>query len=453
MGIDKLNKTIQTYFVNQQTFTNQNERTSTAFLPTETPYDVSFDGSLFLFSGATQLESASYVQPLDAYGGAYVDIPTIMADENALDFYDEDDNLARYVASKAFITIKNHLRQLVGARDIYVYFDGTKPKNKTVTCKNRSRPFNVRLATPYFEALIRRNLPHVKIVSLSKGEAEHEFFIKRDRSIANVLVTDDTDLYHISYGYLPETDKDIVYFAKRGLCELYRMDKFGETKIPKLLFTILAFIRGSDYTISLFTLSMVESIYAVLLRHRRQQIDVGIVSDIITKIYELCNRFNDDENRYMVLCRTKTNIDDVYDIDTVRTIIRLLLLLLTQIKKHSMSKFVWNTCNSTIRSEEMIMSNLKRKFDHYLKLLVWSVNYSLLGSSYIKYDYSIEWITRIPSLSIFQMILSPLVYGGDSMKQLDENRVFPQNQLQSMVALLNNAQISSEHLEKFIQIQ
>ena len=428
MGIVQLNKLINCYFHDIE-----------CAIPTASQYNLSFDGSLFLFSGCVS-------QALQVSNNAH--------DSQINRQYDEE-----ILVQIALKNITEYISKLPNYKNVYFFVDGIKPMNKSYTSSNRimNKSFNPHNAMSMLLDLIRVHLPFVKICQFKIGESEHEFFLKRDRSLPNILLTNDTDLFHIAYDYLKGSEQDIVYYIQKHNVDVptnnnnYSFAKIDRPKtlkcfqlgklnfekygIPKVIFSTISFLKGSDYTPSFISPTMADALIAIFLRYNRSGVDNSGINIIIEKLInygtyfrkferirmaKINNDFTPDQlerldiegNRIEKIDNATKNFDgnidgvrvlnDVYDMISVERILTLLMVLLVQIKKESLGKFQWCRSNSIIN---LTLDDIRSKKINFLQLLTWSLNYSLLGSTFSQYDVPYSWVYRIPQTAIYSYML------------------------------------------------
>lgn len=98
-----------------------------------------------------------------------------------------------------------------------------------------------------------------EITDLHRGEAEHEIVLSRDVSFPTIIVSTDTDLYHLVHGFVPLAPTDYLFQLKLEKHIIDLSDIQHTKRIPALfkkshlLFTIVLMMRGSDYTFPLIT--------------------------------------------------------------------------------------------------------------------------------------------------------------------------------------------------------
>lgn len=343
-------------------------------------YNLSIDGSLFLFSGLRK---------------------TI--DSNALGTSE--------IAANAFECIKNHVSKHRGAKNIFFYIDGIKPQNKLTTQLNRSSKikFDTSEAMQILVDLIKNSSEVITIVKCVKGESEHEFFTKRDRTMCNVLLTNDTDLFHIAYDFAPTRPEDIVYFTKKGCKSTYQMNKLNEktTNMPRLAFTLLSFLQGSDYTPSSFTLTMSQAVHWAFFVTLRKPDGIAVLypkmSATVAKIKDFCHTFTEKEKCVQLINHEVENIPDVYDVTSIQYLIIEFLRLLGQISSYKAFPFTLNPKSSNI--DTLDTYSIDKMTVDSLQLLKWSVNYSLIGSNYVRFFERNSWVSEVHPILFYCHIL------------------------------------------------
>ena len=181
--------------------------------------------------------------------------------------YDE-----RLVAQTAFRILNLNILDIFNKfhiNKIVCYIDGIRPNMKIYTSTYRksisNSVFNTQLGLKYLCELINNNLREVELRNLIIGESEHEAFTRRDINYPTLILTDDSDVFHISYKYTPQSDHDLVFIGNKYIRTLYDMTNidFG---MPRLAFLTLLMLKGSDFTEKIFTHSMVLAIAKVWMK-------------------------------------------------------------------------------------------------------------------------------------------------------------------------------------------
>lgn len=95
--------------------------------------------------------------------------------------------------------------------------------------------------------------PTAKIILQSEGESEFHIFFDRDRTVANILVTEDTDIFPIVYQYLRESETDHVFVYNRRRHLVFPLNTLSVEEIPRPQFQMLCAMLGTDYTPNILT--------------------------------------------------------------------------------------------------------------------------------------------------------------------------------------------------------
>ncbi|CAD6222450.1 GSCOCT00014064001.2-RA-CDS [Cotesia congregata] len=237
----------------------------------------------------------------------------------------------------------------------FIYFDGQPPKLK--------RSDNLGFIYP--DSQLGRWIEKVRgsgypgeIVLLEKGEAEIQCFLQRDRSIASIICTSDSDALHICYNDNSQRRSDRVFFYRLNYqhreCEkLYDTNLFT-TKFNKNAFTLLLYLLGDkNYIKSLFTPSMVKKIFELL--------NEPTYADIFNRINTTMNEL-------------KLNIDNI------EKCIAFFIRLLCDARKNKISQGKKRDTVSWPQSNTIMSTG------NYIHVLRWMIMYSSMGSNVEYYD-------------------------------------------------------------------
>ena len=119
--------------------------------------------------------------------------------------------------------------------------------------------------------------------NLILGESENESFQRRDVNHPTLILTEDSDIFHIAYNYIKQSECDIVFIGTKYLKVLYDMSNLN-FEMPRLAFLILMMLKGSDFTDKIFTDSMCEAIAKIWTR---SNINTKYRLDICSKYKEI----------------------------------------------------------------------------------------------------------------------------------------------------------------------
>ncbi|UBZ25496.1 FEN-1 [Crangon crangon nudivirus] len=284
---------------------------------------------------------------------------------------------------------------------IYFLYDGRRPSLKAHTISQRNvrngRRFDIRLAVNYLTQLLN-TVPSITIRNLIIGEAEHEAITRRDVSRPTIILTDDSDAVHIAYTSQLDTFDDYIFICTKNLNMIYDVHAIQKSfKLPKIAFTTLMALNGSDFTNHLFTGSMTTGVLAMLALDNNHSKTARILINIIDGIgAKVKNRetkvrtFNKQYPSYIAnsefLSTNKLTIEnippiqpiyhmlDIYEL--IKCYIGLVLLCTSDIQR-----IFWNhtTANTA-------MEDYNRKYTYAeLKTLWWTVNYSTIGCYFDDY--------------------------------------------------------------------
>lgn len=361
----------------------------TNLLP-NTKVNLYFDGSLYLFRGCVRdaLET----------NGTYN---------------------SKKVAEITNYKIQNMIKEIqannIEINRIYIYFDGTRPGLKSYTSEKRiskSNDTNKKSVGKlkinkidiqnYLTSVLTKYI-QIEIKQLYIGEGEHETFIRRDRSLPSIILTDDSDIYHIAYGYEQETCNDLVFMCTTDL-KVINLSKLKDAfKMPRYAFVLLMMLRGSDYTNSLFTLTMVNGVIKAF-----QGTSDPVINSYVENIKRIAATYSDEENvsrihiklnlpatpnelvdEIPITCHTYPHVYQEKDIYT--TIRYFLLILLNQEIFYDVK---WN-----LQSEKNTYDSTVVNIYNEISNLWWGTNYSTIGSLFSEYDNG--YYTYTQNLSSF----------------------------------------------------
>lgn len=165
------------------------------------------------------------------------------------------------VADRVVDIVKQHMHE-VAKRAPHVRFatvfmlDGKAPLAKRHTQSKRSYP---NLNMGQIKQRLREQMPHrgIQILELTEGEAEAEAMHQRKGPV--VIVTNDSDMFHLAYRYPMRDARDQVIYAKRNFKALYDFSK-PKIHVDRQIFKLLLFACGSDYSSSIVTRTMFQAI-------------------------------------------------------------------------------------------------------------------------------------------------------------------------------------------------
>ena len=292
MGIQHANKLIMECLLGSKALCKQTIIRTLQYQSNENPINVCIDGSLFIFSGCIE--------------------------ENKIYSYNDESmhTDTRFCEDRIAKTVYLSLRTLINKFDCmfrvnkYIFYvDGLKPALKKHTMTNRKIKslFSPKLAIVKLSKLLHENMPNVQVVRLLRGEAEHEFFRCRDTSRATILITEDTDLYHIAYGYTKQSVYDNCYMYKRKQDEYLDLTLFKSLlNMPKLLFAMIMFLKGSDFTEPLFTDTMGKCILSLYKPSNMQQYPPELLT-LMNEIRLVCKPYEECERMIQTMYTTQNN--------------------------------------------------------------------------------------------------------------------------------------------------
>lgn len=304
-------------------------------------YDLAIDGTLFLYTG--------------------LNIPLLPSDE-ADDYVSFNESVGRNAAAK----LETRLDELnLMVRKCSLYFDGKRPHLKQQTSMQRSErqtvPFDRKIVTKSMIDYLKESDADrydITVIELDTGEAENVAYADSDDNFPTIVMTDDSDLFHLAYG---NGKKKINHYmlTKKGI--VYDLTTFVVPNMKPMLFKLLMFMLGSDFTETSLTPTMFACI-ASLLRDNDKLLNE--FDDAIEKKLLNCS-----ENELRFVC----NIEDV-ELAIVRVLNLLAEGRTTKTLKFTTTRFMYNS------------TPLLQNHENYTRCLVWCMNYSIVGASVMYYD-------------------------------------------------------------------
>ncbi|UOT91777.1 FEN-1 [Aratus pisonii nudivirus] len=381
-------------------FIEMDPLTDLKILTSNTPVDIYIDGSFYLYTGLID-------KNLNSDGVTY------------------NCEMAADTVCVLIYNIINKIKKLkIIIGDVYVFFDGVKPKSKQKTMQIRNDKKQNKDELFKIKNLIIKMFNDQKYVmcNLVLGEAEHDMFTFRNTIRPSIMLTDDSDVFHIAYNYNSRTFNDYTFIATKHLnftCNLQNLVK-KLNNVPKLIFVLLCALKGSDFTCHTFTTSMFKVILSEFKNPscgRTRKIienlkDLANYQDKELKISNELGKLNsvvynhlDEESEYVT-------IDGIYQMDVVCLCIKGLLKILIETEY----KFNWNQKCVQIDNETYHYETI---FDQ-LKAITWTVNYSLIGSRYSNYFSNINFPTDLDKYKFYFFILE--YEGGDVYSKLTQTK-------------------------------
>ncbi|QLI62373.1 KN57_gp020 [Dikerogammarus haemobaphes nudivirus] len=364
--------------------------------------NVYFDGSLYLFRG--------YLSK------------TIRSDGTS-----NSRLVAQYSHDKIINMIKN--LNSITINKVYIYFDGERPALKLRTIKKRQKTGTIKSNTSgatfgkeKVNKLEVQNIltdllnpyPYIEIKHLTRGEGEHEIFLRRDRSLPSIIFTDDSDLYHISYDYEQASFNDYVFMGSTQFTFVNLFLISTHFKLPRYAFVLLMMLRGADFTNSLFTLTMVNSI---IQSFRSTPNDI-LIQKYIQKIREIDQKYkyvehnvqvfnqrlppqtrneitNDNENTNMVIM-----YDYIYSLEDIYKTIRYFLLIL-------LNQEIYTRVNWNVQQKNKKFDSTIHNMFNEITCLWWSTNYSTIGVRFKEYgNNQFTYTENLSPFSFYTMIIT-----------------------------------------------
>lgn len=163
------------------------------------------------------------------------------------------------VAFNAFDYLSRTLRTLrtrCPVHSVAVYFDGVSPNMKMGVQKSRKRvPYkvNIKSSIARFQELCDET--DMSTVKLAYGESELEMILDNYREHPLVLVTSDTDVFHVAYKRC--TDHPLYLYNNGKFVDLSRFSVGG---LSRNVFSMIIILMGTDYSQSFLTATMIKAI-------------------------------------------------------------------------------------------------------------------------------------------------------------------------------------------------
>nr|WCZ68549.1 DNA excision repair enzyme [Heliothis virescens nudivirus] len=218
---------------------------------------------------------------------------------------------AHTIANNALDLLKAMMYRLsVKISEIVIYFDGLPPTRKHDTSKKRAvnLKFNAQAALQYYKAMLEEE-SWFRVVQLEVGESEMQMILDRDPTKPTILVTNDSDVYHIAYGRYD--DEAPLYLLLNGGERFVNLQKFNVCGMPRNVFSAIVIMMGTDYTQPLLTPSMVSAIcQCYVMRHQDATLlnaFDSITNDSLSKakhwrtvLYEVCKVIFHAKNQHSI---------------------------------------------------------------------------------------------------------------------------------------------------------
>lgn len=366
----------------KDTFIKTNPLSTIKEYTNNTPVDIYVDGSFYIYTGFVS---------------------------SNLELDDVTFNPQRVAETVCFVicNIITKIKRLkIPIGDVFVFFDGYKSFSKQKTMNIRRQKKKCLNMTEIKNKTIEiMNENNFIINNLVLGEAEHEMFIHRNTMRPSIMLTDDSDIFHIAYKYNSRTFNDFVFIATKNLnftCDVNDL-KNNFNNIPKMIFTLLCALKGCDYTYHTFTMTMLKTVFNEYLNPSNLKI-----KKIIDNLNEYANKFKVKENNVEMLlskCNTIVYndfdedeefkvINGVYSIKDICICIKYLLEILLNTKR----SFVWNKLS---KYDYPIHKSI---YDQ-LEAITWTVNYSLIGCRYDEYFKNINYPSTLSVFNFYDCIL------------------------------------------------
>jgi hypothetical protein len=149
---------------------------------------------------------------------------------------------------------------------VVVMFDGVTPPLKQRTQSKRvPLPVDRKTLTDKISSTFKANCvcARSQICELQSGEAECEaYFLRnlfRGHARATLIMTEDTDVFHLLYDYPKVHESDKIFVGMKHLNKIY---DFSENvfSVPRILVKFLCALSGTDFTSHVISKSMLSNI-------------------------------------------------------------------------------------------------------------------------------------------------------------------------------------------------
>ena len=343
--------------------------------------NVFVDGSLYLFSGFTKNNQNPDGK---SYHSEYV------AETAAGVVYNKISHIRKYIHPKV---------------NVIIYIDGTRPRNKEATSQIRKskQKIEMNIQNCLFLFLQKLHQHNYILYNLILGEAEHEMVIRRSASIPSLFMTDDTDIFHITYGMPRGSSQDLLYtFRKDTLVyDLSTMD-FGN--MPKVCFTLLCHLRGSDFAPSVFTVSMVSAVIQAFKDYKTLdpllKMLIDQVHSAVKESEELATYEKIQENPLLVYnnISNKENkpITPIYTTLDIGLLIKKLLFIAISSQE---PRTCWPRKGGAYFCTHINLQNI-------LNSITWAVNYSFIGAAFKDFFVNSHTPEKVDPYTFYNFIIT-----------------------------------------------
>lgn len=194
-------------------------------------------------------------------GSCYIHFGLYNDPKNKISILDNGMLSHNEIAFRSSIILQNKLEQIANIftiDNIYFFIDGRRPNMKSFETIRRSRHttkhFDKKAALITMSNILSNTYDNIYIIKLKKGESEIEMFLKRDISVPQFFLTEDSDLFLLSHNCL------LGSFMLRKNEMIIDLSSIAPV-IPKPIFSCILLMCGSDYTLHILT----ESVFKLLM--------------------------------------------------------------------------------------------------------------------------------------------------------------------------------------------
>lgn len=325
--------------------------------------------------------------------------------------------VAQFSCDKILHLIRQVERAPTKINKIYIYFDGYRPGIKLFTSEKRQTlnftKHQVKLNKTEVQNMLASFLnayKHIEIKNLIIGEGEHEIFKNRDRSRPALLFTDDSDLFHIAYGYEEGSCDDLALMCTTRL-DVFNLSLLKTNfNMPRYAFVLLMMLRGSDFTNSLYTTSMTAALIKAfnsttdkdVLRFVKKIRTIGEKVKASESLVTQFNRKNKLITENNVICENLRlpEIKAIYSKEDIYTTIRYFLMI-------TLTQEIYTGAQWPIQHRNREYNTTIFNTHNEIESLWWSTNYSTIGSSFPEYnDTAYNYTQNLSKFSFFTLVLS-----------------------------------------------
>ena len=275
---------------------------------------------------------------------------------------------AGIVASRLLINTLNSINVRVSS--IKLFYDGIKSPKKYTFNKNKSLKRlkfsysrEARIMSSELRAYCKRRKINFENIFMNKGEGEYQAIISHSLNLPTIVVTCDTDVYHIMAGI--KGDIHIMTKPSKKPMEYFHHDNFKWIHMYPKTFRITCLLIGTDYTPQLITTEMASGIYNILKNIHRYD------DRIIYHIRQIEHYTKSMEEQ-----------------------LKHIIFILAHLKIKN------------LKLKESIVNFSDEERANVIEILKWSYDYSLRGQTVSDYDSMYRYVPNIDSINRLSVLAS-----------------------------------------------